>query len=264
MLSYTRLDDVKQRRPLVHCISNIVSANDCANLALAIGASPIMAQAPEEMVEVTAQADATVLNTGTPDEEKFASCRLCGSLAQHPVVLDPVGVGASPWRLDRVRALLDMFTPAILRVNFGEARALLGVGGQEQGVDSPADAGLEERLETAAALARLRRCTVLLSGPEDVATDGERAYVQRGGSDLTRTVTGAGCMLSTLCGVFSAVESVPLQAAALASAFWKLCACRAEAIADGRGTASFRIALLDTAGNLTSEAFSRLAMVESC
>ena len=78
MIDFTRLEDVKRRRPLIHCVSNIVSANDCANLALAVGASPMMAQAPEEMVDITAISAATVLNTGTPDEEKFRACLLCG------------------------------------------------------------------------------------------------------------------------------------------------------------------------------------------
>ena len=126
MLDFTRLDKVRRQRPLIHCVSNIVTANDCANLALAVGASPMMAQAPEEMEAISAVSDATVLNTGTPDAEKFRACRICAVSARHPVVLDPVGVGASPWRLGQVRALLDLFTPSILRVNLGEARALLG------------------------------------------------------------------------------------------------------------------------------------------
>ena len=99
MLDFTRLDEVRRRRPLIHCVSNIVTANDCANLALAVGASPMMAQAPEEMEAISAVSDVTVLNTGTPDAEKFRACRICAASARHPVVLDPVGVGASPWRL---------------------------------------------------------------------------------------------------------------------------------------------------------------------
>ena len=77
MLDFTRLDKVRRQRPLIHCVSNIVTANDCANLALAVGASPMMAQAPEEMEAISAVSDATVLNTGTPDAEKFRACRIC-------------------------------------------------------------------------------------------------------------------------------------------------------------------------------------------
>ena len=130
---------IRAQHPLLHCISNIVSANDCANLALAIGASPIMAQAPQEMADIAALAGAVVLNTGTPDEAKFTAARTAGATANRrsiPVVLDPVGVGASPWRLANIQNLLQQVQPAIVRVNAGEAAALLGLGGSEHGVDS--------------------------------------------------------------------------------------------------------------------------------
>ena len=117
MLDVGPLEALRRQRPLIHCVSNLVTANDCANLALAVGASPMMACAPQEMAEITAAASATVLNTGTPDEERFEVCRLCGCEAVrlgHPVVLDPVGVGASPWRLRRTQELLHLWTPSIL------------------------------------------------------------------------------------------------------------------------------------------------------
>ena len=259
MIDFTRLDAVRRQRPLVHCVSNIVTANDCANLALAAGASPMMAQAPEEMADITAASAATVLNTGTPDEEKFQVCTLCGKEAARlgrPVVLDPVGVGASPWRLERTAELLHLFTPSILRVNLGEALALGQGGGQEQGVDSPAPAGQAERLAAAAGLAERRRTVVLLSGPEDIVTDGRAAWRVSGGSAWMARVTGTGCMLSVLCGVFAAVEPDPAAAAVLASAFWKVCSQRAERVAGGRGPGSFRTALLDAAGTLTAEDFA--------
>ena len=259
MFDFTQLEEVRRRRPLIHCVSNIVTANDCANLALAVGASPMMAQAPEEMEAISSISDATVLNTGTPDAEKFRACRICAVSAHHPVVLDPVGVGASPWRLGQVRDLLDGFTPAILRVNLGEAQALLGDDGREQGVDSPLPASREERRDFAMALARRRRTAVLLTGPEDLITDGERVWCVTGGSGQMALVTGTGCMLSVLCGVFAAVEPDAAVAAALASAFWKICARRAERLAAGRGSGSFRTALLDAANTLTASDAAREA-----
>ena len=247
MFDFTQLDRVRETRPLVHCISNIVTANDCANLALAVGASPMMAQAPEEMEAISSISDATVLNTGTPDEEKFRACRAVAAAAGQPVVLDPVGVGASPWRLSRIRALLDIFSPAILRVNLGEARALLGDAGEEQGVDSPLPASREARRDTAMDLARRRGTAVLLSGPEDLITDGARVWCVTGGSGRMSLVTGTGCMLSVLCGVFAAVEPDAAAAAALASAFWKACSERAEHVSGGAGPGSLRAALMDSA-----------------
>ena len=261
MFDFTQLEEIRRRRPLIHCVSNIVTANDCANLALAVGASPMMAQAPEEMEAISSISDATVLNTGTPDAEKFLACRICAASARHPVVLDPVGVGASPWRLGQVRALLDGFTPAILRVNLGEAQALLGDDGREQGVDSPLPASQTERRDFAMSLARRRRTAVLLTGPEDLITDGPRVWCVTGGSGQMSLVTGTGCMLSVLCGVFAAVEPDAALAAALASALWKVCARRAERLAAGRGSGSFRTALLDAANTLTAPDAAREAEI---
>jgi len=262
MLHYHRLAEIADRRPLVHCVSNIVTANDCANLALAVGASPMMAQAPEEMAEITAISDVTVLNTGTPSEDKFRACLVCGEESARlgkPVVLDPVGVGAGSWRLQWAGRLLDAFSPAILRVNLGEARALLRLGGGEHGVDSLAQADASERLALASALAKRYRTAVLLSGPEDVVSDGKAALRITGGSSRTAQVTGAGCMLSVLCGAFAAVEPDAVSAAALASVFWKVCSHRAEARSGTLGTGSFRTALIDAASTLDAAAFAEEA-----
>jgi hydroxyethylthiazole kinase len=255
MPDFTCLLELKKRRPLIHCISNLVSANDCANVALAVGASPMMAQAPEEIRIITAAAAATVLNTGTPDAQRFEACRICAETAAKrgaPVVLDPVGVGASPWRLEQVNGLLHIAPPSVLRANLGEARALLGDEGGEQGVDSPAAADRETRLHDAAALAEKYHTAVLLSGAEDLVTDGERCFAVTGGSRLTASVTGTGCMLSVLCGAFAAVAE-PLDAALLASVFWKLCAARAEAASGDKRLGAFHTALIDAAGALTPE-----------
>ena len=255
MLNAFRLDEVRRVRPLIHCISNIVSANDCANLVLAAGASPVMAQAPEEMEHMASTAQAVVLNTGTPDREKFRACRLCGRAARSlgkPVVLDPVGVGGSPWRLKETEGLLAEVSPSLFRVNFAEAQALLRLGGGELGVDSPGPASREERLDAALRLSRQRGAAVLLTGPEDMAANGVSAWAVSGGSPRTARITGSGCMLSALCGVFAAVEPDPAQAALLAAVFWKLCARRAEEWAGGRGPGSYRAALLDAAEAVTA------------
>lgn len=198
---------IRAQHPLLHCISNIVSANDCANLALAIGASPIMAQAPQEMADIAALASAVVLNTGTPDEAKFTGRphRRChGKPPQHPCCAGPGGRGRKPLAAGKHPEPFAAGAAAIVRVNAGEAAALLGLGGSEHGVDSltapKAPAGL------AAALAQKLGCVVLLSGTEDLIAGGQLLCTVRGGSDRMRTVTGAGCMLSVLCGAFAAVQ----------------------------------------------------------
>ena len=262
MLPFDRLIELRKLRPLIHCIANQVSANDCANVLLAAGASPMMAQAPEEMEEIAAISNATVLNIGTPDKELFAACRLSGGFAakNQPVVLDPVGVGATAWRLQETERLLESFAPAIIRLNLGEARALLHRAGEEQGVDSTAIASPEARMDCARALARERGVAVLLSGPEDVVADGTRGCRIPGGSAWMARVTGTGCMLSVLCGAFAAEEPDMFLAASLASAFWKVCAVKAEnALSSGQGAGAFRCALMDAASALEAGEFARLA-----
>lgn len=266
MLPFDRLDELRKTRPLIHCIANLVSANDCANVLLAAGASPMMAQAPEEMEEIAAISSATVLNIGTPDGQFFTACRLSGGFAakNQPVVLDPVGVGATAWRLKETEKLLESFVPSVIRLNLGEARALLHRAGGEQGVDSTAIASAEVRMDCARALAlKQRGAAVLLSGPEDIVTDGARVCRVPGGSTWMARVTGTGCMLSVLCGAFAAVEPDVFLAASLASAFWKVCAAKAEnALAPGLGTGAFRSALMDAASTLETGEFARLTRAE--
>ena len=250
-LDLARLRQIREQRPLIHCVTNFVSANDCADLALALGASPIMAVAEEEMEEITARSSASVLNTGTPTKERFHLCRLCGSLAAsmgHPVVLDPVGVGASAWRLREIEALLGQDPPTILRANDAEALALLHGTGEERGVDSTAAVARTARPRTARSLARKLSTVVLLSGADDIISDGEKCLSVPGGSPRMTSVTGTGCMLSVLCGIFAAVEPDPFSAAAMAAVFWKRCAEIAEERAGRMGPGSFRAALLDAAG----------------
>lgn len=251
MNNYTRpLWRIRREKPLVHCISNIVTANDCANLLLAVGASPMMAQAETEMADIAAISSAAVLNLGTPDERRFELCALRGLLANqngHPVILDPVGAGASGWRLEGAQRALASFAPSIVRVNLSEARALLGETGRERGVDSAAGGSNDERAACAEALARKLRATVLLSGEADFVSDGVRSKCIEGGSAMTAMVTGSGCMLSALCGAFASVEPDAFAAAASASEFWKACASQAEKNACGRGPGSFRSALIDAA-----------------
>lgn len=242
---------LREKAPLIHCISNIVSANDCANLLLAVGASPMMAMEAVEMPDIARISAATVLNTGTPDKARFDLCATRGALANQlnqPVILDPVGVGASRWRLAGVREMLGHMHPDIVRVNLSEARALLGLSGTERGVDSSGEAATQEAQRSAGQLARALGCTVLISGKRDWVSDGRRSACLDGGSGLVASVTGSGCMLSALCGAFAAVEPDGFCAACAAAQFWKDCACDAEQSAAGQGLGHFHMALLDAAG----------------
>ena len=265
--AFSSLVQIREKRPLLHCISNLVSANDCANIALAVGASPMMAQAEEEMEEITAISDVTVLNTGTPDRDRFQICRLCGTAAVRlgkPIILDPVGIGASSWRLREIRQLLEAFRPDILRVNLGEATALCRTAGFEKGVDVAGEADRTYRQDIAAELAGRLHTTVLLSGEDDLVHDGRRVAWIEGGSEQMACVTGTGCMLSVLCGAFAAVEKDAFRAAEQAAAFWKRCAEKADSETQKLGIGSFRIALINAAGQLSKPGLSHDSRASLC
>lgn len=246
---------IRQENPLIHCISNIVSANACANLALAVGTRPMMAQAPEETAEIAGSARAVVLNLGTPSAEKYLACREAGRAAnikRIPVVIDPVGAGASRFRREETAKLLEYVTPSLLRVNFSEALALLGDGREFAGVDSVEDnrESTANRESAAKALANKYHCTVLLSGETDLVTDGKTLKQISGGSARMKLVTGTGCMLSVLCGCMLSVEQDVCSAAAAASAFWKDCGAAADTC---MGIGSYAVNLIDMAEKLSKE-----------
>ena len=252
---FEALDRLRSQRPLIHCISNIVTAADCANLLLAAGGRPVMAQEPAEMAEITGAAQGCVLNTGTPDDNKFLACRLAGQAALaagRPVVLDPVGAGASSYRRQKLTQLLEEVRPTLIRANLAEVQALLCLASRELGVDSPEPARRDQAPALAGELARRLGCLVLLSGESDCVTDGRRAALIEGGSGWMSRITGAGCMLSVLTGAFLAVSEDFLPAAAAAAAFWKVCGQQARQSAQAAcgGTGSFHTALFDAASLL--------------
>ena len=250
---------LRAKRPLVHCIANIVTANDCANVLYAAGASPMMAEAVEEMVPVTALADSAVLNTGTPSAAKYAAAKIClveSLKLGKPVVLDPVGAGSNEWRRENIAAILECGSPDIVRVNLAEAEALLGMGGSEMGVDIPGRSDMELRTSVAERLASSLGCTVLLTGECDAVSDGTRTETVSGGSAMLPLITGGGCMLSALCGAFVAVERDAYIAALSAARYWKRCAELAEKYSEGRGPGSLRQSLMDAAHAMTDEAMN--------
>ena len=257
---------ISDKTPVVVNITNYLAMNFNANALLAIGASPIMSFYHKEMDDLLRIADSLVINIGCLDDDEIAGMHAAAAAALKygkPWVIDPVGVGASSWRLRQILVLLDHFRPSVLRVNFGEAQALCGVSGQEQGVDSVKFASVEERAELARRLAGYRHTTVLLTGEQDLVSDGSRVVRISGGSGKTGLVTGCGDMLSVLCGAFAAVEPDMLSAAVLASAFWKCCAADAEAATKTRGIGSFHEALFSAAEMMTAEKLEKTSSIQA-
>ena len=257
----TTLRDLRERRPLVHQITNYVVMNETANATLALGALPVMAHAPEEVEEMVGLASALVLNIGTLSEHWVDAMLLAGASAGDrgiPVVLDPVGAGATTYRTDTARRILDDVRVSVLRGNAGEVATLVGADAEVRGVESIA-AGLEPA-ELAAEAARELVLVASVTGPVDHVSDGERVLAVANGHSLLAAVTGTGCISSALTGCFLAAKpEEPLEAAAEALAALGVAAEDAASGADGPGT--FHARLYDALAALEPETLDGRARI---
>jgi len=237
------LTAVRERGPLVHCMTNIVVANFTANVLLAVGASPAMVENDEESAEFAGIADALLVNLGTLSAERARAMRLAAASAREhgkPWVLDPVAVGAMTFRT-RLSAELLASRPAVVRGNASEVLSLAGAAGAGRGVDSTV--GAEAAVGTARELAHRTGGVVAVSGAVDQVTDGERVLEVRTGHELMTRVTGVGCALGALVAACCAVEDDPLLAAVAATTVLTVAA--EEAAAVSRRPGSFAVALVD-------------------
>jgi len=252
------LQHVRERRPLVHNITNLVVTNVTANATLAIGASPVMSHAIEEVADMVQAAGALVLNIGTLDPDLVEAMVVAGKKANElgiPVVLDPVGAGATPLRTQAVRRIIDEVEVAILRGNASEVAIVGGHGGAIKGVDAVQSD--HDMAELARTTARELGCVVAVTGEIDYVSDGEVTNSIGNGHPLMSFVTGTGCMATSVTGAWAAVTDDMLLAATGALACFGLAGERAAERAEGPG--SFQAALFDelyglTAGDLKSGA----------
>lgn len=248
------LERVREERPLIHHITNYVTAGDCANMVLAAGASPVMADDPEESAEMTALASALVLNLGTLDARKVESMKRSGKAAAEqkiPVILDPVGCGAARFRTETAKMLLHTVHPQVVRGNVSEIAALYDGSAHAQGVDAADRDQSRDHRALAEHAARAWRCVVAVTGAADVVSDGRRTALIHNGCAMMSRVTGTGCMASSLTAVFCAVERDYFAAAAAALVFMGLCGEEAGKRSSGCGT--FHAALFDAASQMTGD-----------
>jgi hydroxyethylthiazole kinase len=218
--------------------------NTTANALLALGASPVMAHAVEEAEEMAAMARAVVINIGTLSAPWVEAMIKAGRVARQrgiPLVLDPVGSGATRYRTETALHLIAATRPCIIRGNASEIRSLAGAGGGTKGVDS--SHGTEESVDAARKLATRAECVVSMSGPVDVIVDTAREIRVGNGHAMMPRVTGLGCTASALTGAFAAVNSSVLEAAAHAMAVLGIAGEIAAERAEGPG--SFQMLLLD-------------------
>jgi hydroxyethylthiazole kinase len=244
------LAELRARKPLVHQITNYVVMNETANATLALGALPVMAHAGEEVEEMVQLASALVLNIGTLSEHWIEAMLLAAAAANVrgiPVVLDPVGAGATAYRTRTARRILDTVDVTVLRGNAGEVATLVGVEAEVRGVESIGTGG--DAASLAREAARRLRVVASVTGPVDHVSDGERVLAVANGHELLGAVTGTGCMSSALIGCFLAGKpGEPLAAAAEALAAFGVAG--EDAAVDARGPGSFHVGLYDALWNL--------------
>ncbi|MBC6137164.1 hydroxyethylthiazole kinase [Listeria innocua] len=254
MFDFMTLEKVREKGPLVHNITNIVVANDSANGLLAIGASPIMASAKKEMDELAKMADVLVINIGTLDGELVTAMKIAGraaNIAGTPVVLDPVGVGATSYRRKVVQELLAEIQFAAIRGNAGELAAIAGEAWEAKGVD--AGVGSADVLTIAEKVANEWNTVVIISGEVDVISDGTRFAKVANGSELLPRITGSGCLLSAVCGSFIAVQEDVFRASVEACASYAVASEYAEIELESKLPGSFRPLFLDALASWSVE-----------
>lgn len=243
---------LREKCPLVHHITNYVTVNDCANITIAAGAAPVMADAHEEVCEMVTFAGALVLNIGTLNREQIEAMILAGGVANDrkiPVILDPVGAGATRFRTDSVLRLLDELKITILKGNTGEIGVLAGAEATVRGVDSYGLTG--DAVKIARNFAKEAGITVVVSGITDIVSDGNHVLLVDNGHPMMGSISGTGCMAASVTGAFAAVSDNPVIASAAALAAFGIAG--EKAASGAHGPYSFKVALFDELAALKPE-----------
>lgn len=257
------LDNVRTNAPLIHNITNYVTVNDCANILLACGASPIMSDDIGEVEEITSICDGLCINIGTLNKNTIPSMFAAGKKSNelsHPVVLDPVGAGASKLRTETAYKLLEQVKFTVIRGNISEIKALALGAGTTRGVDADvADAVTEQTLDNAVAFAKKfsarTGAVIAVTGAIDIVTDGNKAFCIRNGHPAMSSITGTGCQLSTMIAAYvTANPEHPLEATVAAVCAMGLCGEKAfTRMSALDGNSSYCNYIIDAVYNLTGD-----------
>lgn len=248
---------IRSKSPLIHNITNFVVMNNTANALLAIGASPVMAQAIEEVDQMVSIANSLVLNIGTISVSWLESMIKAGqaaNLKKTPIIFDPVGAGATEYRTIACNKIIDACSPAIIRGNPSEIMALNNDQSQTKGVDSTASS--DSALEAAKALALKTKSVVVISGQTDYITDGTTVNTVTYGAEMMTRVTGMGCTSTAIVGAFAAVNSNMLEAATNAMLLMGMAGQLAQQYSKGNG--SLQVNFLDELYNFDDKTLTRL------
>lgn len=267
------LENVRTKAPLVHFITNYVTVNDVANVMLACGGSPIMSDEQEDVLDITTICNALVINIGTLNKNSIESMILAGKKANelgHPVILDPVGAGASKLRTETTFRLLKEVKFSVIRGNISEIKTVYYGSGSTNGVDAAevdvvTDENLSETVAFAKELSKSTGAVIAITGAIDVIADEKNAYAVRNGVAMMSRITGTGCMLSGLVAAYAVANQDDLTKAVTAAiAAEGLCGEMAakKVEEEGSGTSSFRMHLIDAISNLDGDMLEQGAKVE--
>ncbi|WP_342430909.1 hydroxyethylthiazole kinase [Neobacillus sp. FSL H8-0543] len=251
---YTILQRVREENPLVHNITNVVVTNFTANGLLSLGASPVMAYAAEEVADMARISRSLVLNIGTLNPQTVDSMILAGKAANDsdiPVVFDPVGAGATNYRTETAQRIMAEINIAVIRGNASEIANVAGQNWTMKGVDAGEAKG--NIVELAVAAAKKLNTLVVITGKEDVVTDGETTYVVANGHPILTKVTGTGCLLSSVIGAFAGVERNLFAASVAALSYYGVAAEKAAETTAERGPGSFQIEFLNQLSKVSLE-----------
>lgn len=254
------LQKVREENPLIHNITNVVVTNFTANGLLSLGASPVMAYAPEEAADMVRISRALVLNIGTLNKDVVGSMVLAGKTANElgiPVIFDPVGAGATPFRTDMAQKIIEEVKISVLRGNAAEVANVLGEKWEIKGVDAGEQQG--SSVELAVTAAQKLNTTVVITGKDDVLTDGVTTYLVSNGHPLLTKVTGTGCLLTSVIGAFAGVEKNLILAGLSALTFYGIAAEKAFEKAGHLGPGSFQIEFLNQLAFVSLEDIHQLA-----
>lgn len=249
--------ELKNKKPLIHHITNYVTVNDCANIVLAIGASPVMADDIDEVEEMTSISSALVINIGTLNKRSVESMIKAGKMANKkgiPVILDPVGIGATKLRTETVKRLIDEINFSVIRGNMAEIKILAGIGGKIKGVDSEDTTKGGESI--ALDLASKLECVIGITGARDIISDGKRVCFIEAGHKMLSDVTGTGCMTTSLIGSFCGATHDYYLACIGGIASMGIAGEKAyESLKDNEGIGTFKTKIFDNIYNLCDKDF---------
>ncbi|MBA4492900.1 hydroxyethylthiazole kinase [Paenactinomyces guangxiensis] len=260
------LEKVRRERPLVHNITNLVVTNIAANALLALGASPVMAYAKEEVADMAGIANGLSLNMGTLDEAVVEAMLIAGRAANEagvPVVFDPVGVGATPYRNEVAKKITEELNISVLRGNAAEIGVLLGAGGEVKGVD--AASATDSLGDFMKQYAKKKDCVVIATGKTDLVTDGDTIWQLHNGHELLTKITGSGCMATAILGAFAGIAGKEADVKSFAEASMAALTCynvAGELAAEkSNGPGTFQAALFDALFKLEGERVNKRARV---